>query len=109
MSSRTAINFRLHLTDAVHAAEFTKGSLTQVELAEKAGAGLRFVRDPEQGKRSLRTYRADHVLELFGSGLNPAKKTDLLTKISGFGGIDITVCVILLDKSGHEGPKPYIG
>jgi hypothetical protein len=28
--------------------------LTQPELAEKAGVGLRFIREPEQGKESLR-------------------------------------------------------
>ena len=28
--------------------------LTQVELAERSGVGLRFVRDMEQGKKTLR-------------------------------------------------------
>ncbi len=40
--------------------------LTQAELAEKAGVGLRFVRDLEQGKESLRVDKVNQVLKLFG-------------------------------------------
>jgi y4mF family transcriptional regulator len=40
--------------------------LTQPELAEKAGVGLRFVRDLEQGKASLRLDKVNQVLQLFG-------------------------------------------
>jgi y4mF family transcriptional regulator len=40
--------------------------LTQPELAEKAGVGLRFVRELEQGKQSLRTDKINQVLQLFG-------------------------------------------
>ena len=40
--------------------------LTQPELAEKAGVGLRFVRDLEQGKESLRMDKVNQVLQLFG-------------------------------------------
>jgi y4mF family transcriptional regulator len=57
-------------------AEFVKKSrksagLTQVELAVKAGVGLRFVRDLEQGKKSLRTDTVNKVLFLFGKCLGP--------------------------------------
>ena len=41
-------------------------SLTQEELAAKAGVGLRFVRDLEQGKQTLRMDKINQVLELFG-------------------------------------------
>ena len=41
-------------------------SLTQEELADKAGVGLRFVRDLEQGKQTLRMDKINQVLELFG-------------------------------------------
>lgn len=41
-------------------------NLTQPELAEKAGVGLRFVRDMEQGKQTLRLDKVNKVLQLFG-------------------------------------------
>ncbi|MCF8341500.1 MAG: helix-turn-helix transcriptional regulator [Chitinophagaceae bacterium] len=41
-------------------------NLTQPELAEKAGVGLRFVRELEQGKLSLRLDKVNQVLRLFG-------------------------------------------
>ena len=40
--------------------------LTQPELAEKAGVGLRFLRELEQGKDSLRLDKVNQVLQLFG-------------------------------------------
>ena len=40
--------------------------LTQKELALKAGVGLRFIRDVEQGKTSFRTDTLNKVLRLFG-------------------------------------------
>jgi len=45
--------------------------LTQKELALKAGVGLRFIRDMEQGKVSLRTDTINKVLKLFGKVLGP--------------------------------------
>lgn len=46
-------------------------SLTQVELADKAGVGLRFIRELEQGKSSLRMDKVNQVLLLFGHELGP--------------------------------------
>jgi y4mF family transcriptional regulator len=43
-----------------------KVNLTQTELAEKAGVGLRFVRDLEQGKETVRLDKVNQVLKLFG-------------------------------------------
>ena len=43
--------------------------LTQVDLSEKSGVGLRFVRELEQGKQSLRMDKVNQVLSLFGSEL----------------------------------------
>ncbi|WP_302750234.1 helix-turn-helix transcriptional regulator [uncultured Prevotella sp.] len=40
--------------------------LTQVDLAEKSGVGLRFVRELEQGKTTLRLDKVNQVLALFG-------------------------------------------
>jgi y4mF family transcriptional regulator len=46
-------------------------NLTQQQLAEKAGVGLRFVRDLEQGKTTLRMDKVNQVLKLFGQELGP--------------------------------------
>ncbi len=44
-------------------------SLTQVELSEKSGVGIRFVRELEQGKETLRLDKVNSVLSLFGAKL----------------------------------------
>ena len=54
-----------------------KHGLTQVELAERSGVGLRFVRDLEQGKKTLRMDKVNLVLGLFGEELGPIKVTEL--------------------------------
>jgi len=51
----------------------SNAKLTQPELAEKAGVGLRFVRDLEQGKPTLRMDKVNQVLRLFGHELGPVK------------------------------------
>jgi len=48
--------------------------LTQPELAEKAGVGLRFVRELEQDKPTLRLDKVNQVLQLFGYELGPVIK-----------------------------------
>jgi len=40
--------------------------LTQPDLAQKAGVGLRFIRELEQGKETLRIDKVNQVLHLFG-------------------------------------------
>lgn len=45
--------------------------LTQKELASMAGVGLRFIRDLEQGKSSIRMDKVEQVLKLFGKKLGP--------------------------------------
>lgn len=45
--------------------------LTQMELSEKAGVGLRFIRELEQGKQTLRLDKVDQVLQLFGTAVGP--------------------------------------
>lgn len=52
-------------------AEFVKErrkmlGMTQVTLADRAGVGLRFLRDLEQGKTSLRLDKVNQVLQMFG-------------------------------------------
>lgn len=46
--------------------------LSQPDLAAKSGVGLRFVRELEQGKPSLRLDKVNQVLRLFGHELAPA-------------------------------------
>ncbi len=50
--------------------------LTQPELAARAGVGLRFVRELEQGKQSVRMDKVNQVLALFGSELGVIQKTE---------------------------------
>jgi y4mF family transcriptional regulator len=64
-------------------AEFTKEKrklvkLTQVELSEKAGVGLRFIRELEQGKETLRLDKVNQVLSLFGYELAPVNRKRVL-------------------------------
>jgi y4mF family transcriptional regulator len=47
--------------------------ITQNELAQRAGVGLRFVRDVEQGKKSIRLDTVNQVLALFGSQAAPVR------------------------------------
>lgn len=51
-------------------------NLTQVDLAEKSGVGLRFVRELEQGKPTLRIDKINQILALFGHevGAVPIRK-----------------------------------
>ncbi|HWW42972.1 helix-turn-helix transcriptional regulator [Pedobacter sp.] len=53
--------------------------LSQVDLAFKSGVGLRFVRELEQGKMTLRLDKVNQVLALFGkqvgiTDLDPIKE-----------------------------------
>lgn len=54
--------------------ERKKAGLTQKEFAERSGLGLRFVRDLEQGKSTLRIDKANQALAMFGMELVPARK-----------------------------------
>ena len=45
--------------------------LTQADLARKAGVGLRFIRELEQGKSTLRIDKVNQILQLFGKTLGP--------------------------------------
>jgi y4mF family transcriptional regulator len=51
-----------------------QSKISQVELADKAGVGLRFIRDMEQGKTTLRMDKVNDVLQLFGAELGPVAK-----------------------------------
>jgi len=51
-------------------------SLTQAELAAKAGVGLRLIREIEQGKTSMQMSKVNQVLALFGAELTVMTKTE---------------------------------
>ena len=51
-----------------------KMRLTQEELAVKAGVGIRFIREMEQGKETLQLDKVEQVLSLFGYQLIPSKQ-----------------------------------
>ena len=43
-----------------------RAGLTQAEFSKRAGVGLRFIRDLEQGKASVRLDKVNQVLEFLG-------------------------------------------
>lgn len=51
-------------------------NLTQIELADTAGVGLRFIRELEQGKPNLKTDKINQVLLFFGHSLTPTPIND---------------------------------
>ena len=63
-------------------AEFVKEKrkqlkLTQPELAEKAGVGMRFLRELENGKESVRLDKVNQVLALFGAKVGVIKSDEV--------------------------------
>lgn len=50
--------------------------ITQEELALKSGVGLRFVRDLEQGKATLRLDKENLLLDSFNYEKVPREKTE---------------------------------
>ena len=51
--------------------ERKKAGLTQEDFAIRSGLGLRFVRELEQGKETLRLDKVNQVLLLFGQEIGP--------------------------------------
>lgn len=51
-------------------------NLTQEELSLKSGVGLRFVRDLEQGKETLRLDKVNQLLDFFNYKMVATPKTD---------------------------------
>ncbi len=50
-----------------------KAGLTQVELAKRVGVGLRFIRELEWGKPTIRLDKLNQVLKFFGYHLEAIK------------------------------------
>jgi y4mF family transcriptional regulator len=59
---------------------------TQKDLAKKAKVGLRFIRDMEQGKKSLRLDKVNQVLELFDYEAGPVR---LMVRVYRKDSVDI--------------------
>ena len=53
-----------------------KENLTQVELSDFTGVGLRFVRELEQGKPNVMTDKVNQILLFFGHTLTPTPISD---------------------------------
>lgn len=64
----------MQLSDFIKEKRNTAG-LTQPELAAKAGVGLRFIRDLEQGKETIRLDKVNQVLQLFGHQVGAVQLT----------------------------------
>jgi y4mF family transcriptional regulator len=56
--------------------ERKKNSLTQEDLARMTGVGLRFIRDMEQGKKTLRLDKVNQVLAAFGHEMAPLRREE---------------------------------
>ena len=54
--------------------------LSREEFAQKAGVGLRFLRELEQGKETLKMDKVNQVLKWFGMqlGVAPMDRTNLI-------------------------------
>jgi y4mF family transcriptional regulator len=48
---------------------------TQKEMSEKSGVGIRFIRELERGKKTLKMDKVNQVLDLFGYELRPIETT----------------------------------
>lgn len=53
-----------------------KAGLTQEEFAVRAGLGLRFVRELEQGKETVRLDKVNQALSMFGMEVVAGKREE---------------------------------
>ena len=53
-----------------------EAGLTQEEFAMRSGLGLRFVRDLEQGKETVRMDKVNQALAMFGMQALPGRMDD---------------------------------
>ena len=56
--------------------ERKNAGLTQEEFAMRSGLGLRFVRELEQGKETVRLDKVNQALAMFGKEAVPGKKEE---------------------------------
>jgi y4mF family transcriptional regulator len=62
----------MEFRDRIRSARKAAG-LTQIDLAKRAGVGIRFVRDLEQGKETVRLDKVNQILSLLGYHLEVVK------------------------------------
>ena len=72
---------RVYTTSMNIIAEFIKhkrkeAGLTQEEFAIRSGLGLRFVRELEQGKETVRLDKVNQALSMFGMEAVPGRKDE---------------------------------
>jgi len=68
----TIFSFEMSIGEHIRKKRKTFG-LTQIELAERSGVGVRFVRELESGKNTVRLDKVNQVLKLFGEELQAHK------------------------------------
>ena len=56
--------------------ERKKAGLTQEEFAMRAGLGLRFIRELEQGQETVRLDKVNQALAMFGKEAVPGERED---------------------------------
>lgn len=74
-----AIPFRVYNVIMSKISDFVKekrkeAGLTQEEFAMRSGLGLRFVRELEQGKKTVRMDKVNQALSMFGMEVGPVRK-----------------------------------
>ena len=59
--------------------ERKKTGLTQEEFAMRSGLGLRFVRELEQGKETVRLDKVNQALAMFGKEAVPGEREECMS------------------------------
>ena len=72
--TRTDINKNMNNLSTTVKSLRKQFNLTQEDLSLKSGVGLRFVRDLEQGKQTLRLDKVIQLLEFFNYEMAPRPK-----------------------------------
>ena len=74
--TRTDINKNMNNLSTTVKSLRKQFNLTQEDLSLKSGVGLRFVRDLEQGKQTLRLDKVNQLLDFFNYEMSPQPKQD---------------------------------
>lgn len=72
--TRTDINKNMNNLSSTVKSLRKQFNMTQEDLSLKSGVGLRFVRDLEQGKQTLRLDKVNQLLEFFNYEMSPRPK-----------------------------------